>query len=373
MKKILPLFLILFLVACTGQAPQPTATLALPTDIPFAIFDAPQLTQFYFVDVNNGWGLTETALVRTNDVGVTWYNATPQNLTQIGYAPFVFFNAQTAYILQPNTDYQSGTLYRTSDSGATWIPIAVPFAFASMQFLDSKTGFALAALGAGAGSQAVAVYKTGDGGMNWTRVYINDPTVETYSNSLPLGGQKGGFAFLNASRGWVGGSIPMDNYIYLYATQDGGTTWSETHLTLPSGLEMSQTGNEGPQFFSDTEGILIVNLVNAENLSGLSIVYRTTDGGINWIPGAPIPRGRPTEFFTFNDGIAWVGNGQFYVTHDAGQTWGGLVPNEDFSDRLVSFQFVDTLTGFVLTNPSGSDPAFYKTTDGGATWTLIIP
>lgn len=374
MKKYFLLFAIsLILSACATVAPPPpTPTPAPPTDIPLAIFDAPQLTQFYFVDENNGWGITDNHVVRTNDGGVTWYNATPLNITEIGYAPFHFIDAQTAYLLVSNVDYTAGTLYRTTDGGATWIPIAVPFASASLQFLDSRTGFALAGLGAGAGSEAVALFKTGDGGMNWTRAYINDPTVDGYADSLPLGGQKGGFAFLNPSRGWVGGSVPIDNYIYLYATQDGGATWTETHLALPAGYEAAQTGNYGPQFFSNAEGLLIVNGVVPAEPGVFTIVYRTADGGVNWIPGAPIPRGRPTEFYSFNDGAAWVEN-QFYVTRDAGKTWGAVIPNEDFTDRLVSFQFVNALTGFVLTNPSGDDPALYKTTDGGATWTLIIP
>ena len=372
-KYILLFVIVLLLSACTGIAPQPpTPTLAPPTEIPLAIFDAPQLAQFYFVDENDGWGITENNVVRTDDGGVTWYNATPLNVTGIGYAPFQFRDAQTAYLLTPNADYTAGTLYRTTDGGATWIPIAVPFAFASLQFLDSHTGFALAALGAGAGSEAVALFKTGDGGMNWTRVFINDPNDPASNNSLPLGGQKSGFTFLNASRGWVGGSVPVDNYIYLYATQDGGATWSETSLALPAGYESAQTGNDGPQFFSDTDGVLLVYMSVPMEPGLVSVAYRTTDGGHTWTPGQVIPRGRPAEFFTFTDGTAWGGD-QFYVTRDAGQTWGAVVPNEDFSDRIVSFQFVNALIGWMLTNPSGSDPSLYKTTDGGATWTLIIP
>jgi len=378
MKKFLLVLLVLCLSACASlvptpppmtEAPLPTATdssLALPR------IDSPQLNQFYFINENDGWGMTAANVVRTNDGGVTWYNVTPLDVGQVGYASFVFNSAKEAFFLLPNVDYTSGTLYRTTNGGVTWITIPVPFAYASMQFLDSNNGFALAALGAGAGSEAVALYKTGDGGMNWTLFFINDPSKDEYNDSLPLGGMKSGFSFLNASRGWVGGSVPVDNYIYLYATQNGGATWIETKLALPAGYEMAQTGNDAPQFFSDTEGTLLVHMTLPSEPGLVTVAYRTTDGGFNWTPGQVIPRGRPAEFFSFNDGVAW-GDGQFYVTRDAGQTWGAIIPNENFSDRLVSFQFVNALTGWALTDSTGSDPSLYKTTDGGATWTLIIP
>lgn len=377
MKKILPLLIVLLLAACAGPTPAPpTPTPIPPTETDSALtlplIESPQLNQFYFVDENNGWGLTETSVVRTTDGGVTWYDATPIDAGPIGYAPFVFPSAKSGYFLLANEDYTSGTLYRTTDGGVTWTPIAVPFAAASLQFIDADVGFALAALGAGAGSEAVALFKTIDGGATWTRVFTNDPSVDEYNDTLPLGGQKTGFSFLNSSRGFVGGSVPVDNYIYLYATPNGGETWMELKPALPAGYEMAQTGNDGPQFFSRTDGILIVHLSVPFDPSLLTVAYRTNDGGLTWTPGQIIPRGRPAEFFSFNDGVAW-GGGQFYVTHDAGQTWGSVNPSENFTDSLVSFQFVNTLVGFVLTNPSGSDPALYKTTDGGANWTLIIP
>jgi photosystem II stability/assembly factor-like uncharacterized protein len=376
MKKIFPIILILVLVACKGTTPQPVAPTAVPPTVTPAIamplIDAPQLTQFHFVNENDGWGTTESAIVSTNDGGVTWYNVTPLNVSEVGYASNDFISAQLAYVLLPNADYTAGTLYRTSDGGATWVPIAVPFAAAQLQFLETNSGFALAALGAGAGSEAVAVYKTGDGGMNWTRAFINDPTVDGSSDSLPLGGQKSGFAFLNASRGWVVGSVPVDNYIYLYATQDGGTSWTEVNPPLPDGYPQAQTSADSPQFFSATDGILLVHFVSPSNPGSMSLAYRTTDGGHTWTPGQVIPMGRPASFYSFQEGIAW-GGGQFYATRDAGQTWGAITPNQDFSDVIASFQFVNALTGWTLTNASGSDPTLYKTTDGGATWTVLIP
>lgn len=359
-------------VSATLPAPI-TLTSVPPTDaIPLPLVDSPQLAQFYFIDENNGWGATETQLIRTNDGGVTWYDASPHVDTQFGYAPYLFIDAQSAWVLISSSDYQTGTLYQTYDGGITWDSIAVPFGGASMQMLDAENGFALAALGAGAGSEAVALFKTTDAGHTWTRVFINDPTVDGSNNSLPLGGQKGGFAFINESTGWVGGSIPMDNYIYLYQTTDGGETWSEANLALPVGYESAQTSNDGPQFFSATEGILAVSMVMGGDPGVATVVYRTSDGGVIWSAGEVIAHGRPSDFRSFSEGVAW-GGGPFQVTHDAGQSWSTIQPDVDFSASLVSFQFITSQIGFTLIDPTGSDHTLYKTTDGGATWTVLIP
>lgn len=382
--QILPILLIV-IAACTppndfppapvsATLPAPiTLTSAPPTDaIALPLVDAPQLAQFYFIDENNGWGATETQLIRTNDGGVTWYDASPNVDAQFGYAPYLFLDAVSAWVLISSSDYQTGTLYQTYDGGITWDSIAVPFASASMQMLDDQNGFALAALGAGAGSEAVALFKTTDAGHTWTRVFINDPTVDGSNNSLPLGGQKGGFTFLDESRGWVGGSTPVDNYIYLYQTSDGGVTWSEVNLELPAGYESAQTNNAGPQFFSATEGVLVVNLFLPVDPGTSMVVYRTTDGGVTWTAGQVIARGRPSDFRAFSEGVAW-GGGPFQVTHDAGQSWSAIQPDVDFSAMLTSFQFVSPLIGFVLTGSETGEVTFYKTTDGGATWTVLIP
>ena len=58
----------------------------LPPEIDAALVDAPQLTSIHMLDELNGWGITETAVLRTNDGGVTWYDLTPPGLTDLGLA-----------------------------------------------------------------------------------------------------------------------------------------------------------------------------------------------------------------------------------------------------------------------------------------------
>jgi photosystem II stability/assembly factor-like uncharacterized protein len=360
-------FLVLSLALAGCGTPRPASSPDAPTPIPqisLPLVESPNLWSFYFMDESLGWGTTETKIVRTNDGGVTWYDATPPGLDFVGYSPFVFLDAQTAWVLN-----DSGTLYHTANGGSSWTWNPVPFSYASLQFLDASNGFAMADLGAGAGSQGVAIYKTNDGGAAWQAVFQHEPGVD---KSLPLGGQKYGFTFLNVSRGWIGGSVPVDNYIYLYATQDGGATWDEINLLPPAGYESAQTGNYAPIFFSATDGILPVNMVLPADPGIATVFFVTRDGGQTWTPGQAIPNGRPASLYSANDIVAW-GGGSFYVSHDGGQTWGSVTPDMDFNDLLSDFQFVTADTGWALTSHDGTDTSLYRTSDGGATWALLIP
>lgn len=378
MKKLsVVLIVLVFLIACAGGAGVvetiPTGSPAETTvSVQLPVVEFPQLTRFHFFNENDGWGVTESQIVRTTDGGSQWYDATPDVPGQFGYAPYYFLDPLTIWTVLPAEDYLTGTLHHSADGGSTWQAQPVPFAHASLQFLDSLQGFALAALGAGAGSEAVALYSTTDGGTTWDRVFINDPTVPGANDSLPLGGQKHGFSFLDSARGWVGGSIPMDNYIYLYRTMDGGSTWNEVGLALPAGYESAQTGNSGPEFFQNGQGVLVVNLVMPADPGLATVVYRTEDGGESWLPGQVIPSGRPAHFINFLEGFAW-GGGEFFVTHDAGQSWDSFMPGEDFTALLGSFEFINSQVGWVLTTNEASDPSLYKTIDGGASWILLIP
>jgi photosystem II stability/assembly factor-like uncharacterized protein len=73
------------------------------------------------------------------------------------------------------------------------------------------------------------------------------------------------------------------------------------------------------------------------------------------------------------DFFVWVGGTTLNVSHDSGSTWSVVSPNIDVRDTLASFQFVDANTGWALTVDASNHHSLYKTTDGGATWTALIP
>lgn len=345
--------------------------LASPTVPALPLVASPGIVAFEMLDANNGWALSDSAVLRTTDGGLTWHNATPSGVSSVGNSASSYFQtANSAWVVIGNADGISGTLYRTTDGGSTWATASVPFAGATLQFLDASNGTAMAPLGAGAGSEAVALFHSSDGGSTWTQVYINDPTVAGSSSSLPLSGTKSGAAFLDSDHGWISGAEPMSDFVYLYATADGGHTWAHQDLALPPGFSGATTNADPPRLFSASEGVLPVDLFS--NTVG-TVFYLSHDGGASWNPTQPVTPTGHYSIASLRDFFVWDGSSALFISHDSGQTWSSISPNINIADSLVSFQFVDALNGWALTTDANNHSSLFKTADGGLTWTTLIP
>jgi photosystem II stability/assembly factor-like uncharacterized protein len=102
-------------------------------------------------------------------------------------------------------------------------------------------------------------------------------------------------------------------------------------------------------------------------------VYISNDAGNTWtLTPTLIPNGSYADFLSATEAIIYNGE-QFYVTHDAAQTWNIVSPDIVFADTFAMMDFVNTSTGWVITSDADSHRALYRTTDGGATWSPVIP
>ena len=351
----------------------PTETPLPPTGTPrtLPVVASPAITSIDMLDETNGWAAGEAYILRTEDGGVTWLNATPADVTSVGYLGASFFaDAATAWFVLPSADYTTGILYHTTDGGLTWTSNAAPFSGGSLQFLDAQNGWMLAELGGGAGRAAVAVFQSSDAGVTWSRVYVNDPTVAGSSDSLPLSGQKSGMTFLDAAHGWVTGSVPMDGYVYLFKTQDDGRNWARQEVSLPAGFETAMTSADAPRFFTSLDGIFHLGLY-ADIPS--TVFYRTNDGGATWMPTFPVNMAGRYAIANLHDVWIWDGGPAMLVSHDSSVTWNQVNTNINVTDTLMRIDFVNASTGWALTGDASSHYLLYKTIDGGATWTTIIP
>ena len=390
MKRILTfLFLLSFLAACgtPNQVPIPVTqgptlapetsvapaapTSATPAGINAPIVTSPGLAFIQMIDEKNGWGITDTKVVRTDDGGVMWYDVTPPNPPALGYfAKAEFIDDMHGWMLVSDaSNPNAGTLYRTSNGGTGWTPISVPFGSGELHFIDQNNGWAMADLGAGAGSMGVAIFQTIDGGQTWTQTYTNDPNQTGAGDSLPLGGIKDGMTVTDMKNAWIGGVTYAPGVVYLYQTSDAGHSWNLESVPIPAGYEQAQPETRGPQFVSSTDAYLPVTMQNQYGV--MLAIYVSHDGGANWaLTPTMIPQGGLMDFVSAQDGFVWNASA-FYITHDGAKTWTVVTPDVAFGENFAGMDFVSPTTGFVLTNDAASTRTLYKTTDGGATWNVL--
>lgn len=378
MKQLLPFIFLLSLALGACNVPSTPAPYApdtpAPPKIDAPLVEAPALISVQFINSLDGWGVTESQVLRTNDGGITWYNVTPPNVTAAGYqANLVLIDNAQAWLHLPasQNDFTSGILYRTSDGGLSWTSFPVPFASADLHFLDAKNGWALADLGVGAGSNAVAIFQTTDGGATWTQKFTNDPNLAGAGDTLPLGGLKAGIAPVSMQAAFVYGVTYAPGAPYLFRTDDGGATWSPVSLPLPPGAENAELGIERGQmkFLSPSDGFIAMRLTSS---SYQLAIYVTHDGGNSWaLTPNLLPGSGSADFLSAQEAVISSGD-QFFVTRDAARTWSIVLPDVKFGDTLAGMDFVDTMTGWVITLDPGGRRVMYRSTDGGATWFPVV-
>ncbi len=367
----------------TALPPTLTAIPPTPTSAPVApaltVASSPSVQILKMLDANNGWALNNQAVLRTTDGGNTWFNATPSGVSGLPGSSF-FLDSATGWVVLPGADFTSGTLYRTTDGGASWTSNAVPFAGASIQFLDPADGWALAGLGVALSDEAVAVFRTSDGGVTWSQVFTDEPNAVNTSDTLPFVGDKTGLTVLDANHAWVTGSEPVSDFIYIYTTQDGGQTWSGQNRCPALGLCRSHDQCLSAAFFGTSEGVLPVGVY--ANTSA-TILYLSHDGGQTWTASQPVPINGQVSIVSPQNFFVWDGGKTLYESQDGGITWSNITINvvtwttvqteADFSNDLVSFQFVTPLAGWVITADANSHYFLWQTLDGGEHWSLVGP
>ncbi|HSU16008.1 WD40/YVTN/BNR-like repeat-containing protein [Longimicrobium sp.] len=284
---------------------------------------------------------------------------------------------------QPYTFYMGSTgggVWKTTDAGQTWVNVSDPF------FGEASMGSVDVALSdpnvvwAGTGSDGIrsnvstgrGVYRSTDAGRTWThaglaatgqigavRIHPSDPQT-VFVAAL-------GNAFApNRDRG-------------VYRTRDGGRTWEKVLFVSDS------TGAVDLELQPRNPDVVYASMWRGERkpwtiISGAREggIYRSTDGGTTW---RKLGGGLPTGLFGKSNVAVSAADprrvyalveaspgGGLYRSDDAGETW------RQVSDKreLVSRPFYYTN---ITADPTNADvvyvgsEGFYKSVDGGRTWT----
>src|SRR5205807_1592793 len=172
------------------------------------------ITSLHMIDTTAGWALSGKAMLRTTDGGDQWKDVSIPGHPLAPGSAADFFTASMAWISIPQADQTTSLLFHTSDGGQTWQQSTIQTGFVRhMTFIDAQHGWLLSGKenAAGVPAEAVSVFQTTDGGKTWQSVSAALFSDVTPPGHLPYGGQKSGISFLNASTGWVTGTVMLTN------------------------------------------------------------------------------------------------------------------------------------------------------------------
>jgi len=218
-----------------------------------------------------------------------------------------------------------GTFVKTSDGGRIWrvgrVPGAEKLDFRDVEAFDAKVAYLLS-IGPGENSR---IYKTTDGGENWTLQFQNTEK-EAFFDALAFWDERHGLSM----------SDPVRGRFYLVGTDDGGAHWTPV---ATSGMPPAVTGEGG---FAASGSCLIARGQNeAWLVSGgtAARVFHSKNRGRTWsVVDTPILRGAASAgIFS----IAFGGNRY------------GLIVGGDYQ------------------KPEAMDKIAARTTDGGRSWELL--
>jgi photosystem II stability/assembly factor-like uncharacterized protein len=256
-----------------------------------------------------------------------------------------------------------GAVLHTVDGGAHWTQASIPGAgeldFRDVEAVDDKTVYLMSA-GPGRLSR---VYKSGDGGVNWT-IVLNNPDAQGFFDAI---------GFWDRERGLIAGD-PVDGKFVLIRTLDGGDSWQR--ITPPA--------NAGEGAFAASGTCLIVRPGGRAWVGtggpGGARVLRSTDYGVTWRTSqAPIRHDDAAAgifSLAFGDDLHGIAVGGIYtkpgedrdnvaVSSDGGKTWSapkGARPG-GFRSAVVFLANGDALA----TGPGGTDISH----DGGLSWSAF--
>jgi photosystem II stability/assembly factor-like uncharacterized protein len=286
---------------------------------------------------------------------------------------------------QPQTFYMgaaSGGVFKTTNSGQTWLPITdgkMPVAsIGAITVAESDANIVYVGTGSDGLRSNVStgrgVYKSTDAGQTWSFVGLYDA------------GQIGALRIhpTNPNIAWVaavGNAFKKNPERGIFKTADGGKTWKKVLFLSDS------VGASDVELNPGNPDIVYAWMSRAERKpwtiisgSGEGGFFKSTDGGEHF---TKIASGLPNELIGKANLAVTAANpnrvfalveakpgGGFYRSDDAGQTWKQVSANP----QMIARPFYYTTLAADPTNADvvyGGAETFFKSTDGGATWTVF--
>jgi photosystem II stability/assembly factor-like uncharacterized protein len=323
---------------------------------------------FYFGAVDGGvW--------KTTDAGVTWnpiFDGQP--VASIGALAVAPSNPNILYAGTGESDIRSALstgdgVYKSTDGGQTWRNIGLQDSRQISRIVVDPQNPDVVYVGvlghAYAPNDTRGVYKSTDGGANWTRVLDKGPNIGVSDLAIAIASPNILFAGT-----WNAHRPPWSTYAPLqgpgggiYRSTDSGATWTQL---AGSGLPDGDWGRVGVAVAPD--GRRVYALIEAAKKSGL---YRSDDGGNTWTFANSDSRLTSRAWYFMgitvdpnNPDVIYMPNIALYKSEDGGKTISivrGAPGGDDYHQIWVDPK---DSSHMVL----GTDQGTTVSVNGGQTW-----
>ena len=407
-----------------------------------------------FVDINNGWVLAPAGDMNyTSDGGANWEFKVNREIFNSTLGTFHFHSVDKGWMTTNN-----GTIYHTMDQGTTWDSISNVRFTNNWRQIISRDGINLYSI------TGNLMHTSDDGGFTWKRIqsavdapatqhgglhlrdndlwmvgnfttilYSDDDTetwtdqiagakgfirdASAYSDThLATAGDGGMLYTTNGGAEWELFPMPNDRAGYsvymidentilvggvgwIYRTEDGGESWSQTFSEGNTIVDIKQTSTgrimaggvrRNTVYVSDDEGRTWTTVYSNPDISGQirdmavvnetiyivayeGVLLKSSNNGASWseltVPGDnPDVNLLSVYFFNENHGIITGAGSYFYRTRDGGTTWSKVPPSEVFNGGF--FYFDDELTGYAAGGAFSGAGKIFKTLNGGDSWEI---
>jgi photosystem II stability/assembly factor-like uncharacterized protein len=273
-------------------------------------------------------GYDESWLMST-DGGETW--EIPPTSPGFTIANDIVFRTDDFGLVGGSTIQQPSRVFRTTDGGANWTAHELTGGFVGTSYSIAIPGDSTCYTVTHGGSTINHVFRSHDGGQTWDDV----------TNEIPNSGRLWAVFFVDVDTGLVAGGTTGGD-AQLWKTINGGNSWTS----------VSTTGVENPiedMHWMDSSTGIVVNRDGA---------YRTTDGGTLWTQ-VVADRIRGLDFRNDLHGVAGDRGGEcVWVTSDGGLTWEKVeYPWESTPNGVLSVANGFLVCGYGTTILSGRDSA----------------
>ncbi len=285
----------------------------------------------------------EDFILRSTDNGATWTRRSLTFTNSLGYSMTV----RDANIALAAT--WIGDIYRTTDGGANWTNVFT-YGGGNGYFNGIKFtgGDSVMAMG-DADASGLCVVKSTDAGATWTR-FTNLPAAELNTSTISSSSYHqcmdgiGPVVWITTYYG--NGTAPR-----ILRTTDFGATWTSADVLLTGGLSNAYS-IRSINLASATEGWLVPR----QTASGVrSYVHRSTDGGATWSDSIQVETGcvvksvKPIRGTNFLLAVGYKGDDPKAWWSTNGTTWTDISPGSpgDGTD-MTNAHFLGQTLGYVV-------------------------